>query len=121
MRIIGYSERGAVNALLYEIAYAPNSAELLQRLLARARFPLAGGPGPVETATVLMEQSLSDFGDADAILLLDGSGGKSAVFLEAKVKGFGEALENPRGVRQVPRCPAVDPALLQPLPMRGGR
>ena len=36
---------------------------------------------------VFIEQSLSDFGDADAIVLIDRTeGGKSAVFIEGKVK-----------------------------------
>lgn len=35
---------------------------------------------------VFIEQSLSDFGDADAILLLDVGDSKGVVFLEAKVK-----------------------------------
>ena len=35
---------------------------------------------------VFIEQSLSDFGDADAILLLDAGDKKGVVFLEAKVK-----------------------------------
>jgi hypothetical protein len=34
----------------------------------------------------LIEQSLSDFGDADAVLLLDSAKSKTAVFIEAKVK-----------------------------------
>jgi hypothetical protein len=86
MKILGYSERGAVNALLYEIAYRADSVQLLERLLDRARF--AGNvtcPRPIKDATVLVEQSLSDFGDADAILLLDGPV-RAAVFVEAKVR-----------------------------------
>jgi hypothetical protein len=60
-----------------------------RKLLHRATFLPGGGPQALDRAaiaTVLVEQSLSDFGDADAILLLDRQGAKSAVFLEAKVK-----------------------------------
>lgn len=87
MKITGYSERGVINALFYEITNKNHSTELLQEFLAQARFP-AGGPIKVglTDAQVLIEQSLSDFGDADAVLLLDSAKSKTAVFLEAKVK-----------------------------------
>ena len=87
MQITGYSERGAVSSLLYEIAYSRSPENVLTRLLARAVFPFA--PAcllDVVSADVLVEQSLSDFGDSDAILLLSTKGGRCCVFLEAKVK-----------------------------------
>lgn len=87
MKILGYSERGALNALLFETAYHIDRLGILRRLLNCIQFTCGGPPqGKITEATVLLEQSLSDFGDADAILLLDCSGAKSAVFLEAKVK-----------------------------------
>jgi hypothetical protein len=42
----------------------------------------------VEDSKVLIEQSFSDFGDADSLLLIDGSQGKQSIFIEAKVKTF---------------------------------
>jgi hypothetical protein len=87
MKVTGYSERGAVNALLYEIAYSNEALLLLEQFLRLAHFPEVKRIGTGLTdAHVLVEQSLSDFGDADAILLLDAGGTKMAVFLEAKVK-----------------------------------
>jgi hypothetical protein len=87
MRVTGYSERGAVNALLYEIACSNNALPLLERFLRLGHFPEAKQIGTGLTdAHVLVEQSLSDFGDADAVLLLDAGGAKTAVFLEAKIK-----------------------------------
>src|SRR6266852_7673395 len=87
MRIMGYSERGAVNALFYEIVYSNRPTELLREFLALARFSRGESIGAGLTdARVLIEQSLSDFGDADAVLLLDSAKSKTAVFLEAKVK-----------------------------------
>ncbi|PYV08093.1 MAG: hypothetical protein DMG07_26790 [Acidobacteria bacterium] len=87
MKVLGYSERGAMNALLFEISHCQHSGQLLERLLARAVFPFCVPPaGSIESATVLVEQSLSDFGNADAILLLERPVGKMAVFVEAKVK-----------------------------------
>ncbi|OFV68089.1 MAG: hypothetical protein SCAL_000729 [Candidatus Syntrophoarchaeum caldarius] len=34
----------------------------------------------------MIEQSFSDFGDADAVILVNNQGDKEAVFIEAKVK-----------------------------------
>src|SRR2546422_7904209 len=87
MKVTGYSERGAVNGLFYELAYSSAPLERLERLLAVAHF--AGGKRIGESLTgaqVFIEQSLSDFGDADAILLLEFGEKKSVAFLEAKVK-----------------------------------
>jgi hypothetical protein len=77
-----------VNALLYDIAYSNRALPLLEQFLGLAYFPGAKPIGAGLTdAHVLVEQSLSDFGDADAILLLDDADGtKTAVFVEAKVK-----------------------------------
>lgn len=87
MKVLGYSERGAVNSLVFEIAYSAQPTTLLERLLEHALFPVGYQLAkPISCATVLVEQSLSDFGDADAILLLDSDGAKSAMFIEAKVK-----------------------------------
>jgi len=87
MKIVGYSERGAVNALLHEIFYSQSPERLLVELLAlaRYRFPTHGA-FRLDEATILVEQSLSDFGDADAILLLRTDDGPMTVFLEARVK-----------------------------------
>jgi len=87
MKVTGYSERGAVNALFYELAYSGNALHLLEQFLALADFPVHKQLGTGLTdAHVLIEQSLSDFGDADAILLLDAGEAKAAIFIEAKVK-----------------------------------
>ena len=98
MRVTGYSERGAVNALLYELAYSSAPLEHLARLLALVHLP--GGHQIAEDLTgahVFVEQSLSDFGDADAILLLEVGEKKSVVFLEAKVKSSSQTLGRSNG------------------------
>ena len=89
MNLLGYSERGLVNALLYECFFAGDRGQhLIRELITLARWPLLPAkPAFVETArceTVLVEQSLSDFGDSDAILLLDSDAGRVSLFLEAK-------------------------------------
>ena len=87
VRICGYSERGIFNALLYEIGYASNSLELFQDLLELIHVP-TGKPDlrKLEGVEVLIEQSLSDFGDADAIVLFHGQDWRCTVFIEGKVK-----------------------------------
>jgi hypothetical protein len=87
MQMYGYSERGALNTLFNEIAYSSEPEDLLGKMLRLARFPMRQQePISLVKATVLLEQSLSDFGDADAILLLETTDKSSAVFVEAKVK-----------------------------------
>ena len=87
MEILGYSERGAINALLYEIAFSSAPVDGVTSLLRQAAFAnCALQLDDVSGVTCLVEQSLSDFGDADAILLLHRPSGGTAVFLEGKVK-----------------------------------
>ncbi len=87
LRVFGYSERGVFNALFYEIAFSPSRCLLLAELLSRIRVP---GSSPdfhhATQADVLIEQSLSDFGDADAIIVLRGPKRRQVVFIEGKVK-----------------------------------
>jgi len=87
MEISGYSECGVINALFYEIAYFGKSLHLLKELLALAYCPsLVEFSQSLTDVRVFMEQSLSDFGDADVILLLDAGDKKGVAFIEAKVK-----------------------------------
>jgi hypothetical protein len=89
MKVTGYSERGAVNSLFYELAYSGKALHLLEQFLSLVECPEFKKSGTALTdAHVLIEQSLSDFGDADAILLLEAGKTKSVVFLEVKVKSF---------------------------------
>ena len=86
VKVYGYSERGILNSLLHEILYSNNGDELLYRLISNAVFPLCADKPPRGVATVLVEQSLSDFGTADVIVLISTNTGNSAVFVEAKVQ-----------------------------------
>jgi hypothetical protein len=86
MDILGYSERGLINSLLYAIRYRENASTLVGRLMRTAHWPARS-----EMATeqfdhcklIMIEQSFSDFGDADAVLLFGQERGPS-VFLEGK-------------------------------------
>ncbi len=85
MNVYGYSERGILNSFLYEILYSNNGDALLNRLITRALFPLTDDKPSSGTSTVLVEQSLSEFGDPDAIILTSSNAGNCTIFVEAKV------------------------------------
>ena len=74
-----------MNSLIYEIRYAKNGAALFDRLISEATFPLTDSMPSAGNATVLVEQSLSEFGEADAIILTSSNSANCTVFVEAKV------------------------------------
>lgn len=86
MKILGYSERGFINALLYEIAYREpeQSTDLIKKLFTLVKWPMDVPPTDQfdNCETVLVEQSFADFGDADALFLFSSN---TAVFFEGKV------------------------------------
>lgn len=86
MQILSYSERGIIKSLFYEISYSHNSLQLLNRFLGLIYFPYKTINFRISEAKILIEQSFSDFGDPDALLLLTNNGIKLAAFIEAKVK-----------------------------------
>jgi hypothetical protein len=89
MRILGYSERGIVSSLFNEIAYSSNSLKLLSRLLGLISFPFVEFKlTDVKTPQLLVEQSFSDYGDLDALLLFETNRNKQAILFEAKVKAI---------------------------------
>ncbi|MDD5689578.1 MAG: hypothetical protein PHQ76_04795, partial [Caldisericia bacterium] len=70
MEIIGYSERGLINSLCYELKYSQNNLQLLNNLLSSVSFPYISGVNfNIAEVKILIEQSFSDFGDADIVLL----------------------------------------------------
>jgi hypothetical protein len=88
MKILGYSERGFINGLLYEVAYRePDKArELVRKLFALVEWPIDKPPADLFDAceTILVEQSFSDFGDADGLFLFAAGADGAAVFFEGK-------------------------------------
>ena len=88
MEVLGYSERGIINSLFYEMRSSQNSLELLGEFLALVSFPYRAVKFQIFDARILVEQSFSDFGDADAVLLVNNRGHRQVVFIEAKVKTF---------------------------------
>lgn len=90
LEVRGYSERGMINTLFHEMRYSPNGIDLLREFLNLCQFPnAADGPDfdSFTSARIRIEQSFSDFGDPDVLVLLEGQQ-KQAVFIEAKVKTY---------------------------------
>lgn len=86
VEIRGYSERGLLNALFYEIRSRPDSLRLLGEFMSLLFFPRASISFRPTSAKILIEQSFSGFGDADCVLLIDNQDARQSVFIEAKVK-----------------------------------
>ena len=88
MDIFGYSERGIVNALFYEMGRHKEHEAILQGFIKLAKFPFCNeGPIKGQKYIIIIEQSFSDFGDADAIVLIENNQNKKCmIFIEAKVK-----------------------------------
>jgi hypothetical protein len=88
MQLLGYSERGFINAFFYGVFHHATPSEIIRALLKLARWPLmASVPSIIEAATVdiiMIEQSFSDFGDADVLILVSTPQEKVAFFCEAK-------------------------------------
>ena len=85
---MGYSERGVLNSFLYEIRYDHNGLDLINEFFTKVSFPYTNANFKVEEITILIEQSFSDFGDADTVLLIDNYVKRQTIFVEAKVKTY---------------------------------
>ena len=85
--VLGYSERGIMNALFYEIQNLATPNRLLGELLSLTEFPYRSKiDNNVMASEILIEQSFSNFGDADLVLLINTGKQKISIFAEAKVK-----------------------------------
>lgn len=88
MQLLGYSERGFINAFFYGVRCHPAPSEVVRAFLGLVQGPArAILPATIESASVdiiMIEQSFSDFGDADAVILASTSQEKVAFFCEAK-------------------------------------
>ena len=81
MDIKGYSERGMVNALFYEMTYVENFAKLLDEFISLIKFPKYFQGFKVSAGDIYLEPSFSDFGQADAVILVDNLYKKQALYL----------------------------------------
>lgn len=85
VNLLGYSERGMVNALCDDMAR--NGVGAVSTFLSWFDFPgLKPDFTQITNATLLVEQSFSDFGDLDLLILVENSDkSPQAIFIEAKV------------------------------------
>ncbi len=99
VEIIGYSERGIVSSLMYEIVMGDDSLNLFKELisycepmfLSENTFPLKN-IDKITKFKVFLEHSLSQFGDPDVILFINTQDEKKSsydythcIFVEAKI------------------------------------
>ena len=78
MKIVGYSERGAMNALFYGIALANDNNAFAEFI------NMIGISNPVSDVEFFMEFSLSEFGSPDLLVTFNADNIKQVLFIEAK-------------------------------------
>ena len=89
MKILGYSERGIINSLIFSIG---ENKELMDKFIAKINLPKPFELGNPKRYTILLEQSFSDFGDADLVIIIhykdkevEKAEDKKVLFIEGKV------------------------------------
>jgi hypothetical protein len=87
MKILGYSERGIINSLIFSIG---DDKELMDEFVDLIEIPELRELGETEDYEILLEQSFSDFGDADLIIIIEYKNPKHKIvlFIEGKVKTY---------------------------------
>lgn len=99
MKIVGYSERGAMNALFYGIAQADDKKAFAEFL------KIIGIDYNVSDVEFFMEFSLSEFGSPDLLVTFNADDQKHILFIEAKTScgkkyELGKAFENFKRTRE---------------------
>jgi len=102
IKLYGYSERGAINAFLYDIYFKDNK-EILIKFLKRIKFLNKKKifeditKHDIEEIQIFNEQSFSEFGDSDFVILLEynkdnndnnDNNERYCIFFEAKVSTY---------------------------------
>jgi len=86
MKILGYSERGIINSLLFNIG---GDKELMDEFIGLIKIPeIEKLKDSAKDYTVLLEQSFSRFGDADLVVIIhyEKPEDNKVLFIEGKVK-----------------------------------
>jgi hypothetical protein len=93
MKILGYSERGIINSLIFSIG---DDNELMGKFIGLMNLPETFDLGEPINYTILLEQSFSEFGDADLVIIIhykyykdpkdEKPEDKKVLFIEGKVK-----------------------------------
>jgi hypothetical protein len=89
MKILGYSERGIINSLIFSIG---EDKVLMDKFIDKISLPKPFELGNPKRYTILLEQSFSDFGDADLVIIIhykeeevEKPEDKIVLFIEGKV------------------------------------
>ncbi len=84
--VVGYSERGMLNAIVHDLQRSDSCTQHLSRLLQLSK-PDLKIPRDLISVEFLIEQSFSEFGSADLVVFLDTADNRKGytVFVEAKV------------------------------------
>ncbi len=84
--VVGYSERGLLNAIVHDLQRSDSCTQHLSRLLQLSK-PDLKIPRDLISVEFLIEQSFSEFGSADLVVFLDTADNRKGytVFVEAKV------------------------------------
>jgi hypothetical protein len=89
MKILGYSERGIINSLIFSIG---EDKVLMDKFIGEISLPNPFELGNPKRYTILLEQSFSDFGDADLVIIIhykdeevEKAEDKKVLFIEGKV------------------------------------
>lgn len=92
MKILGYSERGIINSLIFAIG---DDKKLMAEFIELIKIPnLKTLENPISTDyTILLEQSFSRFGDADLVIIIhyEKPEDDKVLFIEGKVKTSGKS------------------------------
>jgi hypothetical protein len=84
VKVLGYSERGVINSIIFYLREHP---ELMGKFLKALEIELPEDFGEDVEYTLLNEQSFSDFGDSDLVIIAKNKDNKKiVVFVEGKVK-----------------------------------
>lgn len=86
MKILGYSERGIINSLIFSIG--EQKKELLTEFIKLVVCPNSIDIGEPDSYEILLEQSFSQFGDSDLVIIANYKNptDKKVIFFEGKVK-----------------------------------
>jgi hypothetical protein len=85
-RILGYSERGIINSLIFSIG---DDNELMDAFISLIKIPeIEALKNTPKEYTILLEQSFSRFGDCDLVIIIEYENPKhkKVLFIEGKVK-----------------------------------
>lgn len=111
MDVVGYSERGLLNAIFFTVAHEINGADLVNQLISLAKWPHRETPTLGQCERIMIEQSFSGFGTCDAVLLFGPKETGQVIFVEAKRYGCLVSGTNSTKVakraRNTKACPVI--------------